>query len=145
MTGALTRIRVIDLSHVLAGPTATMFLADLGAEVIHVEPPNGDDAREYGPFAGEPDKNHNGYFISLNRNKKSVVLNLRHDRGKEILHRLLEIADVVVENYRPATMVKLGFGWKEMQKINQRLIYASISGFGHDVPPEYAFRPSYVL
>ncbi len=143
MAGALTGIRVIDLSHVLAAPTTTMFLADLGAEVIHVEPPHGDDAREYGPFAGEADKNRSGYFISLNRNKKSLVLNLRHDRGKEILRRLLEKADVVVENYRPGTMRKLGFGWEELQEINPRLIYASISGFGHDSPPEYASRPSY--
>jgi CoA:oxalate CoA-transferase len=143
MTGALNGIRVIDLSHVLAAPTTTMFLADLGAEVIHVEPPQGDDAREYGPFAGQPDKNRSGYFISLNRNKKSMVLNLRSDRGKEILHSLLETADVVVENYRPGTMKKLGFGWEELQRINPRLIYASISGFGHDSPPEYASRPSY--
>jgi CoA:oxalate CoA-transferase len=143
MTGALNGIRVIDLSHVLAAPTTTMFLADLGAEVIHVEPPHGDDAREFGPFPGKPDKNSSGYFISLNRNKKSIVLNLRSDRGKEILRRLLVIADVVVENYRPGTMKKLGFGWEELQRINPRLIYASISGFGHDAPPEYASRPSY--
>ena len=143
MTGALNGIRVIDLSHVLAAPTTTMFLADLGAEVIHVEPPHGDDAREYGPFAGEPDKNRSGYFISLNRNKKSMVLNLRHEGGKEILRSLLSVADVVVENYRPTTMEKLGFGWEELQRINPRLIYASISGFGHDAPPDYASRPSY--
>ena len=143
MAGALDGIRVIDLSHVLAAPTTTMFLADLGAEVIHVEPPQGDDAREFGPFAGKPDKNRSGYFISLNRNKKSLVLNLRSDRGKEILRKLLEIGDVVVENYRPGTMKKLGFGWEELQRINPRLIYASISGFGHDAPPEYASRPSY--
>ena len=143
MTGALNGIRVIDLSHVLAAPTTTMFLADLGAEVIHVEPPQGDDAREFGPFSGKPGKNTSGYFISLNRNKKSIVLNLRSDRGKEILRRLLDIADVVVENYRPGTMKKLGFGWEELQRINPRLIYASISGFGHDAPPEYASRPSY--
>jgi CoA:oxalate CoA-transferase len=71
MRRALEGIRVLDLSHVLAAPTATMFLADLGAEVIHVEPPRGDDAREYGPFVGPPDKNRSGYFISLNRNKKA--------------------------------------------------------------------------
>jgi crotonobetainyl-CoA:carnitine CoA-transferase CaiB-like acyl-CoA transferase len=74
-------IRVIDLSHVLAVPTATILLADLGAGVIHLEPPQGGDAREYGPFAGEPDKNRSGYFISLNRNKKSLVLNLKLDSG----------------------------------------------------------------
>jgi CoA:oxalate CoA-transferase len=143
MTGALHGIRVIDLSHVLAGPTATMFLADLGAEVIHVEPPQGDDAREFGPFSGKPDKNRSGYFISLNRNKKSLVLNLKSDAGKDILRRLLEISDVVVENYRPGAMERLGFGWQELQQINPRLIYASISGFGHDAPFEYMSRPSY--
>ncbi len=83
MSRALEDIRVIDLSHVLAAPMATMFLADLGAEVIHVEPPQGDDAREFGPFVGEPGKNFSGYFISLNRNKKSMVLNLTQDKGEK--------------------------------------------------------------
>ncbi len=143
MKKALEGIRVVDLSHVLAAPTATMFLADLGAEVIHVEPPHGDDAREFGPFAKTPDKNSSGYFISLNRNKKSMVLNLKDDRGKNILRSLIEKSDVLVENYRPTTMKKLGFGWDEVHKINPRLVYAAISGFGHDSPPEYASRPSY--
>ena len=128
MEGALDGIRVIDLSHVLAGPTATMILADLGAEVIHVEPPHGDDAREYGPFVGKVDKNHSGYFISLNRNKKSMVLNLRHQKGKEILRELIKVSDVVVENYRPGTMRKLGFDWEEIHRMNPKIIYASISG-----------------
>ena len=143
MKGALEGIRVIDLSHVLAAPTTTMFLADLGAEVIHLEPPQGDDAREYGPFAGEPGKNHSGYFISLNRNKKSLVLNLKLAKGKEILRELIGVSDVIVENFRPSTMKKMGFGWEEIQKMNPRIIYAAISGFGHDSPPEYAARPSY--
>ena len=145
MQKALEGIRVIDLSHVLAAPTTTMYLADLGAEVIHLEPPQGDDAREYGPFAGEPDKNHSGYFISLNRNKKSLVLNLRTAKGRDILRELIAVSDVIVENFRPTTMGKMGFGWEELQKINPRIIYASISGFGHDSPPEYAARPSYDL
>ncbi|MCE5262551.1 MAG: CoA transferase [Deltaproteobacteria bacterium] len=143
MKGALEGIRVIDLSHVLAAPTTTMFLADLGAEVIHLEPPQGDDAREYGPFVGKPDKNRSGYFISLNRNKKSLVLNLKLAQGKEILRELIKVSDVIVENFRPSTMKKMGFGWEEIQKINPRIIYAAISGFGHDSPPEYAKRPSY--
>ncbi|MCX5838803.1 MAG: CoA transferase [Deltaproteobacteria bacterium] len=143
MKKALEGIRVIDLSHVLAAPTATMFLADLGAEVIHLEPPQGDDAREYGPFAGEPGKNRSGYFISLNRNKKSLVLNLKLDKGKEILRELIGVSDVIVENFRPSTMKKMGFGWEEIQRMNPRIIYAAISGFGHDSPPEYAGRPSY--
>lgn len=143
MEGALDGIRVIDLSHVLAGPTATMILADLGAEVIHVEPPQGDDAREYGPFVGKVDKNHSGYFISLNRNKKSMVLNLRHQKGKEILRELIKVSDVVVENYRPGTMRNLGFDWEEIHRMNPKIIYASISGFGHYTLPEYSNRPAY--
>ena len=143
MQKALEGIRVIDLSHVLAAPTTTMFLADLGAEVIHLEPPHGDDAREYGPFAGEPGKNRSGYFISLNRNKKSLVLNLKLEKGKEILRELIRVSDVIVENFRPSTMKKMGFGWEEIQRMNPRIIYAAISGFGHDSPPEYAGRPSY--
>jgi CoA:oxalate CoA-transferase len=143
MQGALSGVRVVDLSHVLAGPTATMIMADLGAEVIHIEPPQGDDAREYGPFIGKVDKDHSGYFISLNRNKKSMVLNLRQPKGKDILRELIKISDVLVENYRPGTMKNLGFDWEEIQRTNPKLIYASISGFGHDTLPEYAVRPAY--
>jgi len=143
MGGAIEGIRVVDLSHVLAAPTATMFLADLGAEVIHIEPPCGDDAREYGPFIKQPGKNRSGYFISLNRNKKSMVLNLKHASGRKILRELIQKSDVLVENFRPTTMKKLGFSWEEIQKINPRMIYASISGFGHDAPCEYAERPAY--
>lgn len=143
MSRALEGIRVVDLSHVLAAPTCTMFLADLGAEVIHVEPFHGDDSREFGPFVGEPGKNRSGYFISLNRNKKSMVLNLKHEKGKKILRELIEVSDVIVENFRPTTMRKLGFGWEDIQKINPRMIYASICGFGHDALPEYTERPAY--
>jgi CoA:oxalate CoA-transferase len=143
MSKALEGIRVIDLSHVLAAPICTMFLADLGAEVIHVEPPQGDDAREFGPFVGEPDKNRSGYFISLNRNKKSMVLNLKHEKGKKILSELIKVSDVVVENFRPTTMKKLGFDWENIQKINPGVIYASICGFGHDSLPGYDTRPAY--
>ena len=143
MERALEGIRVIDMSHVLAAPTTTMFLADLGAEVIHLEPPHGDDAREYGPFAGTPGKNRSGYFISLNRNKKSLVLNLKLEKGREILRELIRVSDVIIENFRPTTMKKMGFGWEEIRKMNPRIIYAAISGFGHDSPPEYASRASY--
>lgn len=143
MQKALEGIRVIDLSHVLAAPTTTMYLADLGAEVIHLEPPQGDDAREYGPFAGAKDRNRSGYFISLNRNKKSLVLNLKREGGKAILRELISVSDIVVENFRPTTMKKMGFDWEQIRRINPRIIYAAISGFGHDSPPEYAARPSY--
>lgn len=120
-----------------------MFLADLGAEVIHVEPLHGDDAREFGPFAGSERKNNSGYFISLNRNKKSLALDLKQEKGKKILTDLIKISDVVVENFRPATMRKLGFAWEDLQRINPRVIYASISGFGKDSLPGYDDRPSY--
>ncbi|HNQ01451.1 MAG TPA: CoA transferase [Syntrophales bacterium] len=143
MARALEGIRVVDLSHVLAAPTVTMYLADLGAEVLHIEPPIGDDAREFGPFAGEHDKNHSGYFISLNRNKKGIVLNLKHPKAKEILTELIKMSDVVVENFRPTTMRKLGFGWEDLKRINPRIVYCSICGFGQDSLPEYAERPSY--
>ena len=143
MAQALEGIRVVDLSHVLAAPTTSMYLADLGAEVIHIEPPKGDDSREFGPFVGQPDKNRSGYFISLNRNKKGMVLDLKKDKAKEILRQLIKVSDIVVENYRPTTMRKMGFGWDELQKINPRIIYCSISGFGQDTLPEYAQRPSY--
>ncbi len=143
MARALEGIRVVDLSHVLAAPTTSMYLADLGAEVIHIEPPHGDDSREFGPFAGQPNKNRSGYFISLNRNKKGMVLDLKQENAKEILRQLIKVSDVIVENYRPTTMRKMGFGWDELQKINPRIIYCSISGFGQDTLPEYAQRPSY--
>ena len=143
MPRSLDGIRVIDLSHVLAAPTTTMILADLGAEVIHVEPPHGDDAREFGPFAGEVDKNLSGYFISLNRNKKGIVLNLKHQKAKDILIEMIKKSDVVIENFRPTTMKKMGLHWEDLKKINPGIIYCSICGFGHDSLPEYAERPSY--
>ncbi len=141
---ALEGIRVLDLTHVLAGPFCTMILADLGAEVIKVEPPRGDDSREFGPFAkGVDGKEYSGYFISINRNKKSICIDLRKEEGKEILRKLISISDVVVENFRPGTMEKLGFSFENMRKIKSDIIYCSISGFGHDVPPEGQGRPAY--
>jgi CoA:oxalate CoA-transferase len=143
MKKALEGIRVVDLTHVLAGPTATMFLADLGAEVIHIEPETGDDSRQFGPHIGDNDINNSAYFISLNRNKKSLVLDLGKKEGKTILKQLIKKSDVLVENYRPGALQKLGFGWAEVHKMNSRLIYASISGFGQDTLPQYAGRPAY--
>ncbi|HYL81330.1 MAG TPA: CaiB/BaiF CoA-transferase family protein [Candidatus Acidoferrum sp.] len=143
MARALEGVRVVDLSHVLAAPTTSMYLADLGAEVIHIEREIGDDAREFGPFIGGHDKNRSAYFISLNRNKKSLVLDLKSPQGREILRELIRVSDVVIENYRPDTMDKLGFGWEKLQQINPRVIYCSICGFGHDSLPECAGRPAY--
>ena len=143
MPRALEGVRVVDLSHVLAAPTCSMYLADLGAEVIHVEREIGDDAREFGPFVGGHDKNRSAYFISLNRNKKSLVLDLKSRTGREILRDLMGVSDIVLENFRPDTMQKLGFGWEQLQAINPRLIYCSICGFGHDSLPGDASRPAY--
>lgn len=139
MKAALDEIRVLDMSHVLAGPTATMVLADLGAEVIHIEPPWGDDSRGFGPFVNKK----SAYYVSINRNKKSVVVDIKKDEGKEIIRDLIKISDVLVENFRPGTMEKLGFSYEEVSKINPKIIYASISGFGHDTLPQYRHRPSY--
>jgi len=136
---ALADVRVIDMGHVLAAPTAAMILADLGADVIHVESPRGDDSRAFGPFAN----GQSGYFISINRNKRSVVLDLKKPAGKEVLRDLIRVSDVVLENFRPTTMARLGFSYEDMCVINPRIIYASISGFGHDALPEYASKPAY--
>lgn len=136
---ALEGIRICDLSHVLAAPTTSMILADLGAEVIHIEPPRGDDAREFGPFVDD----QSAYFISINRNKKSVVIDLKKEEGKETLKDFIKISDVVLENFRPTTMEKMGFSYEEIKKINPKIIYASICGFGHDTLAEYKEKPAY--
>lgn len=132
LPGPLDGVRVLDLTRVLAGPYCTMFLGDLGAEVVKVEQPQvGDDTRGWGPpFAG----GESAYFLSVNRNKKSLVLNLKSDEGIELLRRLSKAADVLVENFRPGTMERLGLGEKELRALNPRLVYASLSGFGADGP-----------
>ncbi|MDK2824212.1 MAG: CoA:oxalate CoA-transferase [Clostridia bacterium] len=145
MYGALEGIRVTDLGHVLAAPTCTMILADLGAEVIKVEPPKGDDSRFFGPFIKEKEGQgeQSGYYISINRNKKSICVDLKEPEGKEILRKLIRVSDVLVENYRPGTLKKLGFPYEEIRKINPGIIYCSISGFGHNTLPEFARKPAY--
>ena len=133
-------VRVIDMTRVLAGPFCTMSLGDMGAEVIKVEEPGkGDDTRGWPPFVhGEAT-----YFLSVNRNKKSLTLDLKAPDGQEILRRLLASADVVVENFRPGTMERLGFGYETLERANPRLIYCSISGVGESGPE--AHRPGYDL
>ncbi len=130
--GALNGVRVLDLSRVLAGPYCTMFLGDLGAEVVKVEQPGaGDDTRGWGPpFAG----GESAYFLSVNRNKKSLTLDLKTPAGKELLRSLARKADVLIENFRPGTMDQWGLGEKELRAANPRLIYASLSAFGADGP-----------
>ena len=136
--GPLTGITVVDLSRILAGPYCTMMMAEMGARVIKVEPPErGDDARHYGPFVN----GKSAYFQSVNRGKESIALNLKDDGDRATFEKLLEIADVIVENFRPGTMEKLGYGWDTLHARYPKLIYASASGFGHSGPEMY--RPAY--
>jgi len=136
--GPLSGITVIDLSRILAGPYCTLLLAEMGARVIKVEAPNGgDDARQYGPFTN----GKSTYFASVNRGKESIALDLKAAKDKEIFERLLDKADAIVENFRPGTMERLGYGWETLHKRYPRLIYAAASGFGHTGP--YSHYPSY--
>lgn len=134
----LSNIKIIDLSRLLSGPYATMMLSDLGAEVIKVETPNGDDTRHLGPpFI----KDWSTYFLSINRNKKSISLNLKTGEGKEILLKLIKEADVVIENFRPGTLERLGLSYDIMKEHNRGIILASISGFGQK--GKYSQKPGY--
>jgi len=139
MAPPLTGITVVDLTRVLAGPYCTMLLGDMGAEVIKIERPDGgDDTRGFGPpyLNGE-----SAMFLAINRNKQSMTLNLKHSEAKTILGKLIERADVLVENFRPGTMANLGFAYEATRQLNPRLIYCSISGFGQTGP--YASRGGY--
>lgn len=136
--GPLDNLVVLDLTRVLAGPYATMVLADLGARVIKIEAPEGgDDARHFGPFVN----GRSTYFMSLNRGKESIALDLKQPGDRTLLEQLVARADILVENYRPGTMDKLGLGWKRLEAINPRLVYAAVSGFGHTGP--YSRRAAY--
>ncbi|MCE2509910.1 MAG: CoA transferase [Alphaproteobacteria bacterium] len=137
VSGPLRGLTVVDLTRVLAGPYCTMMLAELGARILKVEPPDGDDARRFGPFLGKTSV----YFASLNRGKESIALDLKKEEEKEIFLALLDQADVLVENYRAGTMERLGLGWETLHERFPRLIYAATSGFGHSGP--YAHRPAY--
>ncbi len=128
---ALAGLRVLDLTRVMAGPLCTMLLADMGAEVIKVEPPEGEETRAFGPPFIE---GVSGPFLAVNRNKKSVTLNLKHPRGQALFLELVRGADVVVENYRPGTMEKLGLGYEVLSRENPALIYCAISGYGRTGP-----------
>ena len=131
-------IRIIDMSRILSGPYCTMFFGDMGAEVIKIEPPQGDDTRKWGPpFVG----GESAYFLSVNRNKKSVVLDLKNRADRDIIEQLISQADVVVENFRPGTLDRLGLGFKTLVNLNPDIILASISGFGQTGP--YRNEPGY--
>ncbi len=138
MEFALENVKVLDLTRVLAGPYATMILGDLGADVVKVEMPGtGDDARAFGPYV----KDESAYFMSLNRNKRSITLNLKEEEGKKILKEMVKHFDVIVENFRPGTMEKLGLGYETLKEINPKIVYAASSGFGHTGP--YSKRAAY--
>jgi CoA:oxalate CoA-transferase len=138
MSGPLAGVKVLSFGRVLAGPYAAMLLADLGAEVLKVEDPGkGDMARTNGPFI----QDLGSYFLSVNRGKKSLSLNMRHEKAREIVRDLLPDMDVLVENFRPGIMKKMGFDYESVKELNPRLVYVSISGFGHSGP--YSQKPAF--
>ncbi|MFT5430341.1 MAG: crotonobetainyl-CoA:carnitine CoA-transferase CaiB-like acyl-CoA transferase [Myxococcota bacterium] len=141
--GPLAGVKVLDLTRVLAGPFGTMLLADLGADVIKVERPGrGDDTRTFGPpFVG----GESTYFMSINRGKRSVAVDIKTDHGREVLGRLIDQCDVIVENFRPGVLERLGFGWDAVHARNPRAVYASVSGFGHAGIAEHVQSPGYDL
>ncbi|WP_286175777.1 CoA transferase [Arthrobacter sp. NEB 688] len=142
MTGPLDGITVVDLSRALAGPHAAMLLGDMGARVVKVESPTGDDTRGWGPpFVGPEDDPVSTYFLSCNRNKESIVLDLKSDDGRETLTRLVRHADVLIENFRPGVLDRLGFDVERLHGLNPGLVVLAISGFGHDGPE--GGRPGY--
>ncbi|MCS7127585.1 MAG: CoA transferase [Thaumarchaeota archaeon] len=139
MDRPLKDVKVLDLSRVMAGPFCTMVLADLGAEVIKVEPPEGDDSRRFTPIVdGE-----SAYFASVNRNKKSVVVDLKRPSGQEVVRRLARRSDVVIENFRPGVAKRLGVSYEDLSSLNPSLIYCSITGFGQT--GIYSQKPGYDL
>ena len=138
MTTPLSGITVIDLSHVLAGPYCTMMLSDLGARVLKVEQPDiGDDTRHFPPFRG----GESAYFAAINRGKESIALNLKDDADRALFEKMLPKADILVENFRPGVMERLGYGWEDLHAKYPHLIYGSVSGFGHTGPE--AMKPAY--
>src|ERR671912_2217071 len=139
LAGALDGYRVLDLSRILSGPYCTMALADFGAEVIKVERPgSGDDTRAWGPpFVG----GQSAYYLSINRSKRSITVDLGQEQGREIIYSLARVCDVAIENFRPGTADRIGVGYERLRQENPRLIYCSISGFGQEGP--YRDRPGY--
>jgi len=141
--GPLSGILVVDLTRVLAGPYAALMLNELGARIIKVEPPrSGDDSRHIGPFVKTPaGKTKSGYFMSVNRGKESIALDLKAEGDRKIFEALIARADILIENYRGGTMEKLGYGYEQIKDKYPKLIYCGVSGFGHTGP--YANRPAY--
>ncbi|MBU4055778.1 MAG: CoA transferase [Proteobacteria bacterium] len=131
----LTGIRVLDLTRVLAGPYCTMILRNLGAEIIKIEAPSGDDSRGFGPFI-DGDLQKSAYFYSINCGKKSLAMDLKQDQGKQVLADLIKASHVLVDNFRPGTMARLGFTDERIKQINPEIIYATASGFGYSGPDQ---------
>ncbi len=136
-TGPLADITVIDLTRALAGPYSTMMLGELGARIIKVEPPGGDQARQIGPHVAK----QSAYFMSLNRGKESIIIDLKDSNDRNLFEKMVRRTDVLCENYRAGTMDRLGYGWETLKALNPRLIYAATSGFGQTGP--YRHRPAY--
>jgi crotonobetainyl-CoA:carnitine CoA-transferase CaiB-like acyl-CoA transferase len=146
MPGPFPHIRVLDLSRILAAPLAAQILGDLGADVIKIEKPGvGDDTRTFGPpwmkDSDGRDTSESAYFLAGNRNKKSLTLDIATARGQEIVRKLVKVSDVLIENYKVGNLARYGLGYEDLKKINPRLIYCSLTGFGQDGP--YAERPGY--
>lgn len=138
----LSGVRVLDFSRVLAGPLATMLLADLGAEVVKVESPHGDDTRQWGPpWFGAGAERQSAYFLSVNRSKRSLVLDLKHPEGQAIARQLAAGSQIVVENFRPGGMAAFGLDYASLSALNPGLVYASLTGYGQTGP--YRDRPGY--
>lgn len=134
----LEGIKIVDLTRVLSGPYCTMILGDFGADIVKIETPGtGDDSRAYGPYQN----GESAYYNSINRNKKSVTVDTRNPKGCDLIREMVAKADMVVENFKPGTMEKLGLGYEDLKKINPEIIYVAISGFGHTGP--YSKRPAY--
>ncbi len=142
-TGPFAGLIVLDLTRVLAGPYAAMMMGEMGARIVKIEPPrSGDDSRHIGPFVKtKTGKVKSGYFMSVNRGKESIALDLKADGDRKIFEALLSKADVLIENYRGGTMEKFGYGYESLKEKYPKLIYAAVSGFGHTGP--YAQRPAY--
>lgn len=143
MTGPLAGVRVLDLSRILAAPLTSQLLGDMGADVIKVERPGvGDDARQYGPpFFGEQDDNLSGFYLSANRNKRSITVDHSRPEGTALVVELARKSDVLIENYRSGVLAKYGLDYQSLRSVNPRLVYCSITGFGQDGP--YATRAGY--
>lgn len=140
--GALAGVRVLDFTRVLAGPFCTMLLGDMGAQVIKVESPGGDETRQWGPpWVGDSTSGMSAYYLSVNRNKHSITLNLKHPHAQRIARDLAARSQIVIENFKPGAMARFGLDYDSLKAINPALVYASITGFGQTGP--YSDRPGY--